>query len=85
MKITKAIITALFILFSVVGQGQQVKYAINGVSKQNGKKIYVTDCITQQHIDSAIVVKGRFSLKGKADKDALMLIEPIKLAAYHQT
>ena len=76
MKITKAIITALFILFSVVGQGQQVKYAINGVSKQNGKKIYVTDCITQQHVDSAIVVKGKFSLKGKADKDALMLIEP---------
>lgn len=66
----------LALLLSVSAGAQQVKYTIKGVSNENGKRVYLTDRITWQCVDSTVVAKGKFSFKGTADKDALMVIEP---------
>ena len=67
----------LFVLLTTLSAGaQQVTYSINGISDNNGKKVYLTDRISWHHVDSAVVANGKFSLLGQAEKDALLVIEP---------
>ena len=51
--------------------GMQVKYTIKGVSKDNGKMVYLEDRLTSKVVDSTVVAKGKFAFKGQADKDAI--------------
>ena len=55
-------------------EAQQVKYTINGMSSNNGETAYVIDRLTNQAVDSAKVVDGRFTMKGSAEKNALMAV-----------
>ena len=52
----------------------QVKYTVKGVSKENGKMVYLEDRLTSKAVDSTVVAKGKFSFKGQADKDAIFAI-----------
>ena len=54
--------------------GMQVKYTIKGVSKDNGKMVYLEDRLTSKVVDSTVVAKGKFAFKGQADKDAVLAI-----------
>ena len=51
---------------------ENVKYSIDGISKENGKTVVLRNRRTNLVVDSAIVANGRFSMKGNAEKDALM-------------
>ena len=53
-------------------EAQQVKYTINGISKENGKTVYLRDRYTSQFVDSAVVANGKFTMTGNAEKDAYM-------------
>lgn len=55
-------------------EAQQVKYAVKGISKENGKLVYLEDKLANKVVDSTIVAKGKFSFKGVADKDAIFAI-----------
>ena len=55
-------------------EAQQVKYTVKGVSKENGKMIYLEDRLTSKQVDSTVVAKGKFTFKGVADKDAIFAI-----------
>lgn len=55
-------------------KAQQVKYTIKGVSKENGKMVYLEDRLTSKMVDSTVVAKGKFTFKGQADKDAVLAI-----------
>ena len=53
-------------------EAQQVKYSIDGISKENGKTVYLRDRLTRSIVDSAVVANGKFSMSGNAEKNALM-------------
>lgn len=55
-------------------QAQQVRYTVKGVSKENGKMVYLEDRLTSKPVDSTLVAKGKFMFKGQADKDAILAI-----------
>ncbi len=55
-------------------EAQQVKYSINGISKDNGKTVSLIDRRTNQTVNTATVVDGKFSMSGNAEKDAFMAI-----------
>ena len=50
----------------------QVKYTINGISKENGKTVVLRDRQTNQIINSTVVADGKFSMTGNAEKGAYM-------------
>ena len=54
--------------------GMQVKYTIKGVSKDNGKMVYLEDRLTSKVVDSTVVAKGKFAFMGLADMDAVLAI-----------
>jgi len=72
MKKILLIICAL--VLTVSAQAQQVKYTVKGVSKENGKMVYLEDRLTSKLVDSTLVAKGKFVFKGVADKDAILAI-----------
>ena len=55
-------------------EAQQVKYSINGISKDNGKTVSLIDRKTNQTVNTATVVDGKFTMNGNAEKDAFMAI-----------
>ena len=55
-------------------KAQQVKYTVKGVSKENGKMVYLEDKLTSKLVDSVTVAQGKFVFKGQADKDAIFAI-----------
>ena len=59
---------------TVPAMAQQVKYAVSGTGANDGKKIYLTDLLTDKTIDSMVVANGKFSFSGTADKDAFMSV-----------
>ena len=67
----KKILFMFALLLVVSAQAQQVKYTVKGVSKENGKMVYLEDRLTSTAVDSTIVAKGKFAFKGQADKDAI--------------
>ncbi len=70
----KKVLLLFALLLAVSAQAQKVKYTVKGVSKENGKMVYLEDRLTSTAVDSAIVAKGKFSFKGLADKDAIFAI-----------
>ena len=76
LKMKKKLFLSALLLATLSAGAQQAKYTIKGVSNQNGKRVYLTDCITWNVIDSTYVKNNKFSLKGQADKDAYLVIEP---------
>ena len=70
----KMIPAAAILLLAVAACSVKTKYEINGTSSEEGSYVYLNDMISREPIDSAIVTGGKFSLNGKADKDALLAI-----------
>ena len=69
------ITTAAMTLVATAALAQQkVEYNISGTCPANVKKVYVMDMDGRRPevIDSANVASGKFAIKGKADKDALL-------------
>ena len=70
----KIMFIAALMLAVLPTEAQQVKYSINGISKDNGKTVSLIDRQTNQTVNTATVVDGKFSMSGNADKDAFMAI-----------
>jgi thiol-disulfide isomerase/thioredoxin len=70
----KSFLFAALAVVALPTMAQQVKYSVSGTYAQDGKKIYLTDMLTEQKIDSTEVSNGKFTFSGTADKDALMSI-----------
>ena len=68
----KVLFLAALITAALPIEAQQVKYTITGISKENGKTVYLRDRYTSQFVDSAVVANGKFSMTGNAEKDAYM-------------
>ena len=63
---------AALMLAALPTEAQQVKYSIDGISKENGKTVYLRDRLSRQVVDSTVVANGKFSMSGNAEKDAYM-------------
>ena len=72
----KLFVFAALAMATVSAQAQQVKYTINGVSSDNGGKVYLIDALSRATIDSAVVKGGKFLMTGTATKDAKLNILP---------
>ena len=70
----KNLLIAALMLAVLPTEAQQVKYTINGISKDNGKTVSLIDRRTNQTVNTATVADGKFSMSGDAEKDALMAI-----------
>ena len=70
----KVLFMAALMLAVLPIEAQQVKYSINGISKDNGKTVSLIDRRTNQIVNTATVVDGKFSMSGNAEKDAFMAI-----------
>ena len=70
----KYLMIAALMLAVLPTEAQQVKYTINGISKDNGKTVSLIDRRTNQTVNTATVADGKFSMSGDAEKDALMAI-----------
>ena len=68
----KLMFIAALMLAVLPTEAQQVKYTINGISKENGKTVVLRDRQTSQIVDSAVVANGKFSMTGNAEKNAYM-------------
>ena len=68
----KNLIIAALMLAVLPTEAQQVKYSIDGISKENGKTVVLRDRRTNQVVDSAVVANGKFKMRGNAEKDAYM-------------
>ena len=68
----KNLMIAALMLAVLPTEAQKLKYSIDGISKENGKTVVLRDRRTNQIVDSAIVAKGKFSMRGNAEKDAYM-------------
>lgn len=75
----KLFVFAALAMATVSAQAQQVKYTINGVSSDNGGKVYLIDALSRATIDSAVVKGGKFLMTGTATKDALLNIRPTNI------
>ena len=70
----KVLVLAALFAATLPTEAQQVKYTINGISKDNGKTVSLIDRRTNQTVNTATVADGKFSMSGDAEKDALMAI-----------
>ena len=73
MNMKKFIILAAFIAAVLPTEAQQVKYTVNGISKNNGATVQLVNRQTRE-IFKSVVANGKFSFTGTAEKDALMAV-----------
>ena len=71
----KVLLTAALVVAALPTMAQQLKYAVSGISNDNGRKIYLINQNNSSLIDSTAVAEGKFSFNGEADKDALMSVK----------
>jgi thiol-disulfide isomerase/thioredoxin len=69
----KVLVLAALIAATLPTEAQQVKYTVNGISKNNGKQVKLMNRQTRETFTS-VVADGKFSFSGMADKDALMAV-----------
>ena len=64
----------MMILVAVAACSSLTAYNISGTAPTDGKVVYLVNQLTGETLDSAIVADGKFTLSGKADKDALLYV-----------
>ena len=69
----KLLFMAALIAATLSAEAQQVKYTVNGISKNNGKQVKLMNRQTRE-VFTSVVADGKFSFNGTADKDALMAV-----------
>ena len=74
----KILVIAALMTAAVSSWAQQVKYTVNGISKDNGNTVFLVDRLTNSPIDSTVVKDGKFTFSGEAEKDAFMAVSPKK-------
>ena len=70
----KKMICTSLILAGMLACTSQVAYNITGTAPSDGNVVYLVDMTTGETLDSAVVGDGTFSLKGAAEKDALLYV-----------
>ena len=56
--------------------GNDAKYDVTAVhAPKDGAVVYLVDQLTSQPIDSAVVAEGAYKMKGKAEKDAFLMVQ----------
>ncbi len=68
----KLFLLSAILMATLTAGAQQTQYTVNGTSKAEGKMVYMIDVMTKAKTDSASVKSGKFTLKGSAEKNALM-------------
>ena len=71
----KGIIIAALMTAALSAGAQQMKYTINGISKDNGNKVYLFDRMDNRYVDSTVVKNGKFLLSGNAEKNAFLAVK----------
>ena len=69
----KVLVLAALIAATLPTEAQQVKYTVNGISKNNGNTVKLVNRQTRETFTS-VVADGKFSFTGTAEKDALMAV-----------
>ena len=69
----KKILVLAALIAATLPTAAQVKYTVNGISKNNGKQVKLMNRQTRETFTS-VVADGKFSFSGMADKDALMAV-----------
>ena len=70
----KAFLIAALAAATVPTLAQQVRYSVSGTFADNGKKVYLTDKLTDKAIDSVVVADGKFAFTGTADQNAFLAV-----------
>ena len=66
---------AIAAIVAIACSQNQLKYDVTGENAPvDGAVVYLIDQISSAHIDSAVVAKGAFKMKGKAEKDAFLSV-----------
>ena len=66
---------ALSVLGALTCSAKDVKYDVKGTKgPKDGAKVYLINQVGKVRIDSAVVSKGTFQMKGNAEEDALLAI-----------
>ena len=71
----KLIVLCLAALVTVYCFGADVKYVVKGSGAKDGTVVYLVDKISDERINSAVVSRGKFQMKGKAPKDAFLAVQ----------
>ena len=70
----RVLLIAAMVAAAMPGMAQQTRYSVSGISKDNGRMVYLTNQNNSQFLDSTAVTGGKFAFAGAADKDALMSV-----------
>ncbi len=68
----KLFILSAILMATVSAWAQQTQYTVNGTSKAEGKTVYIVNKQTRDNIDSTTVKNGKFTIKGTAEKNAIL-------------
>ena len=71
----KLIVFCLAALVTVFCYAADVKYVVKGSGAKDGTVVYLVDKISNERINSAVVSRGTFQMKGKAPKDAFLAVQ----------
>ena len=67
---------ALSVLGALTCSAKAVKYDVKGIkAPKDGAKVYLINQVGKVRIDSVVVSKGTFQMKGNAEEDALLVIK----------
>ena len=75
MNMKKLIVFCLASLVTALCFAADVKYVVKGSGAKDGTVVYLVDKITAEPINSAVVSRGTFQMKGKAPKDAFLAVQ----------
>lgn len=70
----KLFVIAALMVAALPLMAQEVKFTVNGISKDNGKTVAIVDRLTNQTLGQAVVADGKFSIEGSAEKDAFLTV-----------
>ena len=75
MKKLTVLLLAAAAMGALACSGNEVKYNVTGANApQDGAQVFLVDQLTSEAIDSAVVAEGAFKMKGKAAKDAFLMV-----------
>ena len=75
MKQLTVLMLAAAAMGALACSGNDVKYDVTGANApKDGAQVFLVDQLTSEPIDSAVVAEGAYKMKGKAAKDAFLMV-----------
>ena len=74
MDMKKLMVFCLAALVTAYCFAADVKYVVKGSGAKDGTVVYLVDRISNERINSAVVSRGTFQMKGKAPQDAFLAV-----------